>query len=731
MRLPHFLLCLTLVMLTALSTFAQKPPLPSMVIPDGLGYNIHFTDARPGELEMLAESGATIVRMDFFWAGTEREKGVYDFSAFERLTDSLEKHKIRPLYILDYSNRHYDNNLSPYTAEGRAAFAKWAAAAAVHFKDRGILWEMYNEPNISFWKPEPKPDDYILLALEVGRALREAAPNELYIGPATSEIDFDFLEKCFKAGLLEYWDAVSVHPYRQRAPETVVSEYAKLRWMIDKYASDCCAGGTKGKHIPILSAEWGYSSVWGGYNDEIQGKMLPRQWLINLACDVPISIWYDWHDDGRDPQEPEHHFGTTNFQYYRDRTPVYDPKPSYIAAKTFTETFKGFKYSKRLFGGNPEEMSDNSYVFLFAKEDDVRLAVWTTEKEPQTITIPCPGTFKAISYLGEELPDIFAEDHGLTLTVTDGPIYLIPKKPNDALTAATKWETEPLVVYRSNASRTVESSMAVSTLSCNELEFTQRTVVFPTAPLIVRTPMIEGDELVIQIDNPSGERFVGSIHPKAAAGIALSPLYRQPKRILIENGELYHIERFKIVARQGNCYSLSVDLYNYDAGRTATAFRETALSQQGICPIDDFAKYDTNTLDANWGIFPDGDRNVESEQTLAVGENGSLSVTYRFGEGWKFLRLAPKNAELAKIEGQPQSLAVRVKADGSGNTIRLRYSDSQGQTFQVNGERMTEAGMQLFSFDLTGKEATSHWGGPNDGVIHYPIAFDSLIIDGT
>jgi len=39
--------------------------------------------------------------------------------------------------------------------------------------------------------------------------------------------------------------------------------------------------------------------------------------------------------------------------------------------------------------------------------------------------------------------------------------------------------------------------------------------------------------------------------------------------------------------------------------------------------------------------------------------------------------------------------------------------------------------MQFFSFDLTGKESTSHWGGPNDGVIHYPIAFDSLIIDGT
>jgi beta-glucosidase/6-phospho-beta-glucosidase/beta-galactosidase len=131
----------------------QKPALLSMVIPDGLGYNIHFTDARAGEMEMLAESGATIIRTDLPWKRTEREKGVYDFSAFDRLTGSLEKFKIRPFYVLDYSNKFYDNGQSPHTEEGRTAFAQWAAAAAVHFKDRGILWEIYNEPNLGFVEP--------------------------------------------------------------------------------------------------------------------------------------------------------------------------------------------------------------------------------------------------------------------------------------------------------------------------------------------------------------------------------------------------------------------------------------------------------------------------------------------------------------------------------------------------------------------------------------------------
>ncbi|MCY3021900.1 MAG: hypothetical protein NTW87_23055, partial [Planctomycetota bacterium] len=124
---------------------AEEPPvepratLPGPVIPEGLGVNIHFTDPKAGEMKMLAEAGFGIVRMDFAWNGTEKKKGEYDFKPYERLLASLEPHKLRALFIFDYSNRLYDQGLSPCSDEGREAFAKWAAAAAVHFKGRGIL----------------------------------------------------------------------------------------------------------------------------------------------------------------------------------------------------------------------------------------------------------------------------------------------------------------------------------------------------------------------------------------------------------------------------------------------------------------------------------------------------------------------------------------------------------------------------------------------------------------
>jgi len=167
-------------------SFGQSPH-PAVpwdpVLPEGLGVNIHFRDPRPGEMKMLAGGGFRWVRMDFTWSLTEKERGKYDFGPYDRLTAALGPHKIRALFILDYANNLYDKGLSPHTDEGRTAFARWASAAAKHFKGRGILWEMYNEPNIRFWKPRPNVDHYVRLAIEVGKAIRRAAPEEAYIGP--------------------------------------------------------------------------------------------------------------------------------------------------------------------------------------------------------------------------------------------------------------------------------------------------------------------------------------------------------------------------------------------------------------------------------------------------------------------------------------------------------------------------------------------------------------------
>lgn len=232
--------------------------------------NIHFTEARPGELEMLSAAGVHWVRMDLSWGGTERSRGQYDFARFDRLLSDLDRFGMRAVLIMDYGNKLYGEERAVRTPEARAAYAAWAAAAAQHFAGRGVLWEFWNEPNGGFWKPQANVQEYVAMALAASQAVRSAAPGELLCGPATSTIDFAFLESCFQAGLLAYWDAVTVHPYRQDGPEQAIPEYARLRRLIRQYAPE-------GRQIPILSGEWGYSSAWKNYDETRQGMMLARQ----------------------------------------------------------------------------------------------------------------------------------------------------------------------------------------------------------------------------------------------------------------------------------------------------------------------------------------------------------------------------------------------------------------------------------------------------------------------
>src|SRR6185436_21146344 len=96
---------------------AWAPDLNTSALPQGVGVNIHFTDARPGEIRMIADAGFRWVRMDFSWELTEKERGRYDFAPYERLMTALEPHGIRALFILDYGNRLYTEGKSVRTEE--------------------------------------------------------------------------------------------------------------------------------------------------------------------------------------------------------------------------------------------------------------------------------------------------------------------------------------------------------------------------------------------------------------------------------------------------------------------------------------------------------------------------------------------------------------------------------------------------------------------------------------
>ena len=180
-------------------------------------------------------------------------------------------------------------------------------------------------------------------------------------------------------------------------PEAREIHYRGVRALIDRYQP-------KGKFVPILSGEWGYTAT--AVSPEVQGKLLARQWLFNLSMKIPLSIWYDWRDDGSDASNPENRFGVVENEYHAGKDPVLTPKPAYFAAKTLTTHLNGFTFSRRV-----ELPRKDDYLLLFTNDaSETRAAAWTTGEKSHVATLPlAAGTFTATNFKGVALPTFMPE----------------------------------------------------------------------------------------------------------------------------------------------------------------------------------------------------------------------------------------------------------------------------------------------------------------------------------
>ena len=137
--------------------------------------------------------------------------------------------------------------------------------------------------------------------------------------------------------------------------------------------------------MPILSGEWGYSTWKKGVSLDEQAAYAVRQQLVNLLNNVPLSIWYDWKNDGLDPNENEHNFGTVQNDL--------QPKPAYIALRNMVRELDGYKLERRL-----DQPDDKDYALLFTSGKKQKIAAWTTGA-PHTITVKLTGKKIAVSSL--------------------------------------------------------------------------------------------------------------------------------------------------------------------------------------------------------------------------------------------------------------------------------------------------------------------------------------------
>jgi polysaccharide biosynthesis protein PslG len=281
---------------------------------------------------LIEHGGFNSIRDDAFWSGVERTQGMLEYPAryaeSRRAMRTLRERGHQPIVILAYGNRFYDGGGFPVSAQGIAAYARYARFVVDTTRDSVGQFEVWNEWNSGFGsKPKIRSGsaaDYVDLLAPAAAAIRAANPDARVIGGVTAGVDLAWIRELIAAGGLRHLDAISVHSYtlfRHRVnPEGAINSLDKLHALLKNSEPQ--------REIPVYVTEMGWPTNQGthGVSERDAAKYLVRFMVLARSRPWIEGVWwYDLIDDGTSISNPQHRFGLV-------RSDV-TPKPAFEVAR--------------------------------------------------------------------------------------------------------------------------------------------------------------------------------------------------------------------------------------------------------------------------------------------------------------------------------------------------------------------------------------------------------------
>ncbi|WP_328813239.1 cellulase family glycosylhydrolase [Rhodococcus sp. NBC_00297] len=300
------------------------------------------------ELDIAKNAGMFSVRIDIDWSVVEPQPGRRDWSSTDRVVDAIVARGMCPYAIVTYAPawaRVATARDQPYARPASPdAFAAFAALAAERYRDRIVLWEVWNEPNITtYFTPLPDPTVYALMLRATYRAIKKAQPEALVLAggmaPAvnngTNISPTAFLSSLYTLGANRYFDAFNVHPYTwpflPNDLSTAPWNTAMAMWSMQDVMS---AEGDGDKQIWIteMGAPTGTNANAMSEEGQAESIGIMLNALLGNSWLGPAYV-YSMRDSGSDESDTEQNFGMVR----RD----FSPKPALAEITEFTAEHSG------------------------------------------------------------------------------------------------------------------------------------------------------------------------------------------------------------------------------------------------------------------------------------------------------------------------------------------------------------------------------------------------------
>jgi hypothetical protein len=284
-----------------------------------LGISAHI-DEDERFYQELKNLGVNWARIDFNWRWIEPQKGMYDWTFYDRAVGYFRKHDIQVLGIINHMPDWIESN-----EEFEASLERFASALIARYKENGTLakqndwgssygvrhWEIFNEPNLAGYgwvreggDPAKAIDEYVLALAVSNRAVRAIDPYAVILNAGLSPGGYPpplFVQKMYELGAKNCFDAFAFHPYGSQGQ--FYELVGAIRAELQKYGD-----GQK----PVWFTEYGHESA----NDAERIEILESVWNERSAADA--LFWFSLRDIGTRKGDQ---YGLIDYEWNR--------KPSY------------------------------------------------------------------------------------------------------------------------------------------------------------------------------------------------------------------------------------------------------------------------------------------------------------------------------------------------------------------------------------------------------------------
>jgi hypothetical protein len=399
--------------------------------PSDFGVVTHFGQGGTAPsvlLPLVKQAGFAWIRDELYWQEIEKKPGVFSFPAsYDAYLAACARLGISPLVVLDYGNQVaypslFANSTFPQSPEARAKFVSYVDAVVKRYGNTVKNWELWNEPDFN----TIGYGNYLALLKVTYSAIKQRSPDSTVIscggGGAGGGPGGDCLVALIKEGGLNDQDAFSIHPYMPpNAPEigykgkggpidvmSIPTTWPYLKQLTAQHVRE------NGRPVQVWVTElgWPVNPKEPGQDEATQAANLVRTYLLSRRYGaVRVLFWYDFVDDGTDPNNFEQNFGLL----HHDLT----PKPAFVAASVLSSTV-----GKRAWGKALVDTQDVK-AYQYGTDDPV-IAGWTTDGQERTASVSLPaGRYIQRDWQGIDTPvTITAQSY--EWRVGPLPRYLIP-----------------------------------------------------------------------------------------------------------------------------------------------------------------------------------------------------------------------------------------------------------------------------------------------------------------